>query len=114
MTQFIVMEKNIIFEKHVLKEIHAFPERVQEKIASFIKVLGRRGELNYPDAKKLQSERNLFEIRIKYKGEWRTLYAYVLVNSIIILSAFHKKSQKTPVEEIHKARKRLHMFQEGR
>lgn len=112
MTQCVVMEKNIIFEKHALKEIRVFPQRVQEKFASFITVLERKGELQYPDAKKLQSEKDLFEIRIKYKGEWRAIYAYVIKNRIIMLSAFHKKSQKTPIEEIHKARKRLRMFQE--
>jgi phage-related protein len=107
-----MMEKNIIFEKHVLKEILAFPQRVQEKLASLITVLERKGELQYPDAKKLQSEKNLFEIRIKYKVELRIIYAYVIKNRIIMLSAFHKKSQKTPIEEIHKARKRLRMLQE--
>ena len=112
MTQFVVMEKNIIFEKHVLKEILSFPQRVQEKFASCIKILERKGELQYPDARKLRSEKNLFEIRVKYKGEWRMIYTYVIKNRILMLSAFHKKSQKTPIEEIEKARKRLHMLGE--
>lgn len=108
------MKKHVIFERHALKEIHMFPRAVQVKLASFIAELEERGELQYPDTKKLQSTYNLFEVRIKYKGEWRVLYAYIVKESIIILSAFHKKTQKTPSEEINKAKKRLQMFQEAR
>ena len=65
--------------------------------------------ISEPYSKKVDSL--LFEIRIKYQGQWRVLYAYIVNNYVLILSAFHKKTQKTPQSEISKAKFRLKGYQ---
>ncbi|MBI5151634.1 MAG: type II toxin-antitoxin system RelE/ParE family toxin [Candidatus Pacebacteria bacterium] len=104
------MRKYVVFEKHAQKEIRTFPQTVQIKFKAILKILEEKGELHYPDAKKIEHKNNLFEIRIKHRGEWRAIYTYSTRNYIIILSAFYKKTQKTPKEELEKAIRRLNFL----
>ena len=46
-------------------------------------------------------------VRIKHRGQWRAIYAYILKNTVIVLSAFIKKTSKIPIKEINKAQRRL-------
>lgn len=59
-----------------------------------------------PHIKKLTGT-PLWEIRILGQDNVRVLYASVLVNSIVLLHGFIKKSQKTPIKEIDIAINRL-------
>jgi phage-related protein len=99
------MKKVIRFDKRADKEFKKFPSTVQAKAKALIKILARDGSLVEPYGKKIS--RDLFEVRIKYKGQWRLLYAYLIEDHMIILSAFQKKTQKTPQTEIQKAKTRL-------
>jgi len=47
------------------------------------------------------------EIRIHEDGEYRVLYIATVGDSVYVLHAFIKKSQKTPKHDIELARKRL-------
>ncbi len=47
------------------------------------------------------------EIRIHEDGEYRVIYTAAVGDSIYVLHAFSKKSQKTPKRDIDLARKRL-------
>lgn len=50
----------------------------------------------------------LFEIRAKGKeGIGRSLFCTVKDKEIVILNSFIKKTQRTPIKEIEKARKRM-------
>ncbi len=99
------VKKSIHFDKRATKEFHAFPSVAQAKTKAIITILARDGTLIEPFGKKINND--LFEIRIKYKGEWRLLYAYLGDEFILVLSAFHKKTQQTPLLEIKKAKNRL-------
>lgn len=99
------MKKIVNLDHRAKKEISSFPVQVRLKIAAVLEILERDGFLREPYAKKLDTE--LFEIRIKSNGQWRLLYAYFTKQEILILSAFHKKTQKTPLLELSKAKKRL-------
>ena len=46
------------------------------------------------------------EIRIHAQGEWRVLYVAKFRDSVYVLHAFQKKTQKTPQTDIELARKR--------
>jgi phage-related protein len=59
-----------------------------------------------PHIKKL-SGFPLWEIRILGKSSTRIIYAHKVKDEIILLHAFKKKSQKTPIKEINTALKRL-------
>ncbi len=99
------VKKIVRFDKRADKEIKRFPDVVQAKIKAAAAILARDGSLIEPLGKKI--DKKLFEIRIKHNGQWRILYAYLADEYIIILSAFHKKTQKAPMKELEKAKVRL-------
>jgi len=103
------MKKQIILNYSAIKELNTFSIEIKARFNDLFQILGKEGKLEMPFAKKLDN--NLFEIRIKHKGQWRATYAYILKNKIIILSAFLKKTQKTPKKEIVKALRRLQNYE---
>lgn len=107
------MKKVVLLHVRAEKELLKFPRVVKLKFKGLFEILESTGKLEKPFAKKLSSQDKLFEIRVKYKGEYRAIYAYIEGNSVIVLSAFHKKTQKTPEKELNKANKRLYEYKEG-
>lgn len=105
------MNKEIELDHLAVRELGKFPVEVRAKFNDLFQILGNDGKLEMPFAKKLNN--NLYEIRIKHKGQWRAIYAYILKNSAIILSAFQKKTQKTPKKELEKALNRLKKYENG-
>lgn len=54
---------------------------------------------------------NVREIRIRGSGgAFRVIYQATLADIVLVISAFEKKSRKTPKHEIEKARTRLKAF----
>lgn len=104
------MRKRILIDKRAEKELKKFPRIVQLKFQALFEILEEKGKLEEPFAKKLSGSIHLFEIRVKYQGQWRALYAYLRDNSIVILSAFSKKTQKTPLTELEKAKERRKIY----
>ena len=102
------MKKAVQIDKNAEKEISKFPKIVQIKFRALINILIIKGKLEYPDGKKLP--KGLFEMRIKHDNAYRSFYAYLKQNLIIVLSAFIKKTQKTPLKELKKAYKRLKQY----
>jgi phage-related protein len=47
------------------------------------------------------------ELKVKYRGEYRVFYTVNLGDAVYIISAFRKKTQKTPKAEIDLAKARL-------
>ncbi|SRR6266404_4661776 len=109
----IEVKKVVLLDKHAEKEIKRFTRQVQLKFQALFEILEQDGKLEEPFGKKLSGNENLFEIRVKHQGQWRAIYAYIHIQSIIILSAFGKKTQKTPKEELEKAKKRLAEYKEN-
>ncbi|MFH1958854.1 MAG: type II toxin-antitoxin system RelE/ParE family toxin [Patescibacteria group bacterium] len=91
--------------KKAQKEIEKFPKPVRIKFTAYLETLEEQGKLEKPFAKKISKD--LYEIRVKYRGEWRAIYAYLLKNTVVVLSAFRKKTVKAPIKEINKAQRRL-------
>ncbi len=102
------MKKSIFIDPQARKELDLLPDPVREEFTSSFNALETNGKLNYPDAKKLDS--NLFEIRIKVNGAYRGFYAYAQSNYVVILHIFQKKTQKTPLKNIKTAQKRLKTY----
>jgi len=104
------VNKIIVLDARASKEIKKFPKQVRSKVKAYLNILAETGRLSKPFAKKLTGKQNLYEIRIKYNGAWRILYAYFEETKIIVLSGFHKKTQKIPQNEILKAQKRMQEY----
>ncbi len=52
------------------------------------------------------------EIRIHVLGEWRVIYVAKYTDTIYVLHAFRKKSQKTRREDVELARQRYRRIEE--
>ena len=104
------MVKRILIDKRAEKELKKFSRPVQLKFQALFEILENDGKLEEPFGKKLSGKVSLFEMRIRFQGQWRALYAYIEKNSILILSAFVKKTQKTPITELEKAKSRLNDY----
>jgi phage-related protein len=103
----IELKKTVLLHKKAENELSKFPRIVGLKFKALFEILEKKGRLEQSFAKKLTGQDELFELRVTFQGQWRAVYAYVLRDTIVILSAFSKKRQKTPPKEIAKAEKRL-------
>jgi phage-related protein len=102
------VKKIVEIDEKADQELKAFSQEVQARFTALFLILEKEGYLKEPFAKKISQ--HLFEVRVKHKGQWRALYAYVQKNKVIVLSAFNKKTQKAPRKELHKAEKRLRKY----
>lgn len=102
--------KVIQYDKRVIKEIQKFPKPVQLRFLVSFEKLAIYGYLSEPEAKKLKVGEGLFEVRVRYKGQWRALYVYKQENTILVISAFQKKTQKTEKKELKRAMYRLKQY----
>lgn len=98
-------KKSIVIDKNALDELESFKKETQARFLAYFLILIKEGFLTEPFAKKLCDD--IFEVRVRTGGQWRALYAYLENNIIVILSAFQKKTQETPKNEIQKAAARL-------
>jgi len=97
--------KQIVIDYRAEKELDKFSEDVYYKFEGLTNILRNSGKIDFPDGKKIGKK--LFELRVKVKGEYRGLYAYIKDNQIIILHYFRKKTQKTPTKDLKVSEKRL-------
>jgi phage-related protein len=111
MSQYIKFrKKKVIYDARAYKELIKLPHEVQDKFLGLITALRQNGKLNEPEARKLMGHKGLYEIRINYNGAWRSIYAYIDENKIIILVFFQKKARKTPRRYIKNAVNRLNKY----
>lgn len=105
-----IVKKEVKTDRNAGKEFKKFPATVQAKFKGLFTILEEEGKLEEPYAKKLRGKHGLLEMRVKHEGQWRVIYAYLSGDIVIVLSAFRKKTQKTPLQEISKAYKRLQAY----
>jgi phage-related protein len=104
------MSYQLYVDRNAKKELAKFSKIVRLKFQALFETLEEFGKLEEPFAKKLSGSKGLFEVRVKQGGQWRAIYAYIDKEIIVILSAFAKKTQKTPLNELKKAKSRLQVY----
>ncbi len=78
-------------------------DTILAKIYKLIERLEIEGRLVFPHARKLEGYKGLWELRINsQRGAVRVFYIYWKQDTIILVSGFMKKSQKTPLRELEK------------
>ena len=95
------------YSEDVIRSIDSWPvgmravyARITERIEQFGPNLGMPFTRSLGDA--------LFEIRARgHEGIGRALFCTVVGREVVVLHAFVKKSQKTPLKELELARRRL-------
>ncbi len=95
------------FNRKVEAETLAFPKGILANFLHVAEMIEEYGpDLGMPHTAPMGS--GLFEIRAKGKeGIGRSLFCITKGNEIIILHSFIKKTQKTPVQDLEKARRRM-------
>ena len=80
-------------------------KKMRAKLVHLIKLLELKGnDLREPYSKSLGD--GIFEIRAQSGSDiTRVLYFFVVGKKVILTNGFVKKTQKTPLEEIHVAKK---------
>ncbi|MBL0238105.1 MAG: type II toxin-antitoxin system RelE/ParE family toxin [Saprospiraceae bacterium] len=100
-------QRQIIFYKHYFIDFYIEQtEKVQEKIEFIFKIL--RTVQNVPNKflDHMTGTEGLFEIRIEYESKiYRIFCCFDKGNLVVLFNGFHKKSQKTPKNEIELALK---------
>ncbi|MGL5361675.1 MAG: type II toxin-antitoxin system RelE/ParE family toxin [Bosea sp. (in: a-proteobacteria)] len=88
-------------------EILALPAEMQRKLFSLFDRIGEAGLEGLPRAAVKHLEGKLWELRIIGRdGIARAIYMTVTGKKVLILRAFVKKSQKTPLLDLEMARTR--------
>lgn len=102
------MTWKIKFYDGVLQSVLKMPPGIQARIIRLFELIEKHGgNLGAPHTKPLGS--GLFELRAKSDhGIGRVMFCYTKDRSVFMLSAFVKKSQKLPLNELQQARKRQH------
>jgi phage-related protein len=105
-SRYIILIKPIEFYGHTLRTIRGFPARIRQEIGYELDRV-QRG-LNPSDWKPLPTVgKGAREIRIREGGQYRVVYVTKVRNTIYVLHAFRKKTQKTRQHDIKAARTAL-------
>lgn len=99
------IKKEIAITKEASDFVTEQPIAVIQGFRELTNRLASNGRLTMPDAKKIQGEKNLFELRLRVApNQYRFFYCYDTGSFILVLNGFIKKTQKTPLQEIRKAK----------
>ena len=102
----VVVLKTVIWQSSWLKILQSFPEQVRRDVG--VELMKVQGGLNPVDWKPMPSVgQGVREIRDRYRSHYRVFYIAEFSDPIYVLSAFIKKTQRTPKAEINLARQRL-------
>ena len=88
------------------EDVKAFPDKVRKIVGS--KLMAVQLGYNLADSKPMRSiGQGVNEIRIQYEGQYRIIYIAKFSESIYVLHAFRKKTQRTSLQDIALAKDRL-------
>ena len=102
------MKWKIVVHQKALEEVNQLPVEIRAKLTRLLEVIQHLGpfDLREPHVKSLGHK--LWEIRLRGKdGIARVIYVTLSDQTIGILHAFIKKTQKTPKQALDCAQKRL-------
>ena len=98
--------RRLIWRGRTLRTIQGYPEAAQGRIGHDLHRV-QTGEMP-ADFKSMPSVgHGVYEIRVHLKDEYRVLYIANILDLVVALHCFIKKSQQTPDREIKAARKQL-------
>lgn len=94
------------------KEIQSWPLEVKKDLGSILLKLQKGERIGAPDSVPMKTvAQGVFEIRLKdISGIFRVFYLIKTEIGILVFHSFIKKTQKTPISEIHTGRERLKRF----
>ncbi|MDR0892028.1 MAG: type II toxin-antitoxin system RelE/ParE family toxin [Mediterranea sp.] len=108
------MERRTIGYKNYFKDFfESLDKDVQEKILYVLLLVESQDRIPSKYIKSIDD--GLFELRIEYNGNiYRIFFCFDAGRIVILFNAFQKKSQKTPKNEIEKAKRLKKEYDESR
>lgn len=99
--------RQIIFYEHYFTDFYLLQnEKVQEKIEYIFKIVRTVQNVPKKFLDHLTGTNGLFEIRIEFESNiYRVFCCFDKGNLVVLFNGFHKKTQKTPKNEINLALK---------
>ena len=99
----------LIFHAKALEEFRELPKSIRVAFGEALRILQEGITLGMPASRPMPSVvPGVDELRAKdLSGQYRAFYFKKSAAGILVLRAFHKKTQETPKSEIKLARKRL-------
>jgi phage-related protein len=107
--KYATITMKIYFDNKAYKEYKKLSREVRFEFDSYMQVLEIKRWLMFPEGKKIK-DTDIWEMRVRLKGQWRGFYAYLKGNEIIVLRFFRKKTQRTPIREIKITKNRLKFY----
>ncbi len=96
----------ISYQNHFEDFLKEQPEKVQDKIFKIIEAIETLERVPKNYLKQLTGTKGLYEARIQLASNiWRVFCFFDDDKLVILLNGFQKKTQKTPKNEIEKAKK---------
>ncbi len=101
------------YHPKVLAEIEAWPVDVLADYARMVELLIEHGpDLRLPHSRSMGA--GLFELRPRGRsGAGRAMYCFHVGRRVVVVHAFLKKSEQTPVKDLKIARQRVKELQHG-
>ena len=105
--------KKIVFLGHSLKELKTFPQIAKREVGFQLDNIQRGIEPN--DWKPMKGiGAGVREIRVQHESEYRVIYVAKFEESIYVLHAFQKKTQKTSKHDLEIAKRAYKSILESR
>lgn len=102
----VIAYKNY-FEDFILSQ----PQKVQDKIYKIVEAIEVLGRVPSNYLKFIVGTNGLYEVRIQLASNaWRIFCFFDGENLVVLLNGFHKKTKKTPKNEITKAIKLMEEY----
>jgi phage-related protein len=101
--------KKVLFHPKALEEFRELPKPIKLAFGELLRILQDGITLGMPASRPMPGVApGVDELRAKdASGQYRAFYVRKFSAGILVLRAFHKKTQETPMPEIKLARKRL-------
>lgn len=104
--------RELIFFKKIFLEFYLNSEPGVQKKYDHVFIIYKQAEkIPIKFFKKISGSKKLFEIRVEYQSNiYRTFCCFDGLNLVILFNSFHKKTTKTPKNQIDKAEKLLKQY----
>lgn len=101
------IERQIIFHEHHFQDFYLEQtDKVREKIGYVFRVIKTVDKIPEKFLKHIEGTNGLFEIRIEVGSNiYRVFCCFDKGNIVVLFNGFQKKTQKTPGQEIERAKK---------
>ena len=105
--------KNVLWVASSQEVVRGFPKQVRSDLGTELRRL-QEGLLPKKWKPMPSIGQGVREIRVQYRGQYRVFYIAKFDEAIYVLSAFIKKTQRTPKSEIDLAKQRLREVKRSR